>query len=142
MGEKGRTSTQRLHNGERGSCEPAGAGGLAGALKQPNMDYSLDWQEALCDFQHTHTHEDTRGSGRRAATTMPMLRAVTSTRELDDAVPVLHEDVAHAPQPQPRVEALSCRRPARTKSSIACVPAACPNQIEYCVPAACPQIEY
>ena len=87
----------------------------------------------MCDFPHTHTHEDTRGSGRRAATTMPMLRAVTSTRELDDAVPVLHEDVAHAPQPQPRVEALSCRRPARTKSSIACVPAACPNQIEYCV---------
>ena len=71
---------------------------------------------------------------------MPMLRAVTSTRELDDAVPVLHEDVAHAPQPQPRVEALSCRRPARTKSSIACVPAACPNQIEHCVPAACPQM--
>ena len=40
---------------------------------------------------------------------MPMLRAVTSTRELDNAVPVLHEDVAHAPQPQPRIEDLCMR---------------------------------
>ena len=98
-----------------------GAGGLRRArlYNKPykREDYSLDWQEALCDFQHTHgcvisnthTHEHTRGSGRCAATTMPMLRAVTSTRELDGAVPVLHEDVAHAPLPQPRVEDLCMR---------------------------------
>ena len=51
-----------------------------------------------------------------------MLRAVTSARELDNAVPVLHEDVAHAPQPQPRIEDLGMRAgglPVRsTKSSM------------------------
>jgi hypothetical protein len=47
----------------------------------------------------------------------PVLRG-----ELDGAVPVLHEDVAHAPLPQPRVEDLCMRAdslPVRsTKSSM------------------------
>ena len=47
---------------------------------------------------------------------MPMLRAVTSTRELDDAVPVLHEDVVNAPQPQPRVEDLGMRAGGLTRT--------------------------